>query len=128
MAKNKHILDSNIFIALYFKDDTLHEEAIKLLESLNECEILIPYCVIQEVATVLAYKLGKKVADNFIEDISNSNNCFLIDNNLYEEITFFRKTNKKLSFTDISLIFLAQKYQATLITFDRQLRNLNKAT
>lgn len=126
MAKDRQILDSNIFIAFYFRGDTLHQEAIKLVKSLNNCEILVPYCVIQEVTTILTYRLGKKVADNFIDDISNAHNCFLIDNNIYEEIIFFRKTNKKLSFTDLSLIFLAKKYKAPLITFDKQLRNFYK--
>lgn len=128
MAKDRQILDSNIFIALYFKSDTLHQDAIELMKSLNDCEIFVPYCVIQEVTTILTYRLGKKTADNFIDDISNANNCFLIDNNIYEEMIFFRKTNKKLSFTDLSLIFLAKKYKASLITFDKQLRNFNKKT
>ncbi|MDP4007920.1 MAG: PIN domain-containing protein [Candidatus Peregrinibacteria bacterium] len=126
MAKNKIILDSNIFIAFYYKEDSLHEEALSLLSSLDDYEIIIPYCVIQEVSTILTYKLGKKVADDFLNDIQNADTTLIINNDVQSEIEFFKTIKANLSFTDLALLHLSQKYDATLLTFDQQLLKLYK--
>jgi predicted nucleic acid-binding protein len=65
MENRNVILDSNLFIALYSPDDTLHNQAVLMMEGLKNICIIVPYCVIQEVATVLTYKQGKKKADIF---------------------------------------------------------------
>lgn len=126
MEENRVIVDSNIFIASFFEDDSLHNEAVLVMEEIQDSDIIMPYCVVQEVATILTYRLDKKVADTFLRDIRNANNIFIIDNDVYAEMTFFEKFKQNLSFTDISLIYLAEKHSAILLTFDKQLLNLYK--
>lgn len=49
-------------------------------------------------------------------------NIFIVNNDALTEIQFFKKFKKtKISFTDISLLYLAEKYQALLFSFDKQL-------
>ena len=124
MAKSKVILDSNIFIAFYYNEDTLHEDAVSLMKALDGYDIIIPYCVIQEVSTILTYRLGKKAANNFLADIQNADTTLIINNDVKAECEFFESINSNLSFTDISLLYLSQKYDATLVTFDKQLLKL----
>ncbi len=126
MENKRVILDSNIFIAFYYKDDSSHQEAVFLMEQLVGSHIIVPYCVIQEVATVLAYKCGKKKSDAFLSDLKKSDDLILVDDNTEVEIDFYLKFSQKLSFTDIALIHLAERYDAILFTFDRQLLNLFK--
>ncbi|MEI7510898.1 MAG: type II toxin-antitoxin system VapC family toxin [Candidatus Peregrinibacteria bacterium] len=125
--ENKRIfIDSNIFVAFYLEEDALHEKAIFLLEELKEREIIIPYCVIQEVSSILCYRAGKKTADVFLKDIDLSSYCRVIDSIVDEEILFFQGISQKISFTDASLLFLSKKYNAELFTFDKQLLNISR--
>lgn len=126
MENNKFILDSNIYIAFYYKGDTLHEQALSLIKEVSKAEIIVPYCVIQEVTTILTYRFGKKYAKQFIDDLQSAENCLIINNNAEEEMEFFKKFPQKISFTDTSLIYLSKKHRASLITLDKQLLNLYK--
>lgn len=126
MERNRVILDSNILIAFYIQQDSLHDDAFELLNTLAKSEILLPYCVIQEVATILSYKSGKEKANLFIDDIKQAENIFVLESDALEEMDFFQTLDKKLSFTDISLIFLSRKYNATLLSFDKDLINYYK--
>lgn len=126
MENRRVILDSNVFIAFYSRDDSLHDEALALLSELEDYEILVPYCVIQEVATILTYHFGKSLADCFIRDLEDSDNIFLIQADLHSAMDFFLSQKKKLSFIDFTLLHLAQLHQASLLTFDKQLHRLYK--
>ena len=126
MARDKVILDSNVFIAFYYHEDTLHEDAVDLVKSLKEYDIIIPYCVIQEVSTILTYRLSKKAANHFIDDIQSSDTTLIINNEFQPEIEFFKTIKEPLSFADITLLYLSQKYDAILLTFDKQLLKLYK--
>ncbi len=126
MIYNKIILDSCVFIALYNESDEFHNEAISIFEFYKDNIILISNYVIQEVATVLAYKFWKQKADLFIDDIMNSNNILILQSDTFEEMKFFKSINSKISFTDLSLLYLSIKQDSLLITFDKQLLNLYK--
>lgn len=126
MERSRIILDSNVFIAFYFEKDSLHKEAVLLIEQIGEKEILLPYCVLQEVTTILAYRSGKKVADQFLEDAQRADNVLIIPDQPQPEIEFYKKFKEKISFTDIALIYLSLQYNALLITFDKQLLRLYK--
>lgn len=126
MESKRVILDSNIFIALYYTNDTFHEKACSLMEGLLGASIFVPYCVIQEVTTILCYRFGKEKSNLFLADLRKSEDVIILDNNAEAEIDFYLKIKRKLSFTDISLLHLSQKYDAMLFTFDRQLLNLYK--
>ncbi len=128
MIYNKIIFDSCVFIALYNKNDDFHMEALNIFEYYKDSIILISSYVVQEVCTVLTYKFWKEKANIFIEDITNANNVLLLQSDTMEEMKFFRSINKKISFTDLSLLYLASKQDCLLITFDEQLLKLYKKT
>jgi predicted nucleic acid-binding protein len=119
----KKIIDSSVWIALFLDFDSQHEKAIKLMSTIDGV-LIVPYCVATEVITVLTYKHSVEQALGFISYIENNNDIELIENNIDEEIKFFQKKQKKISFTDHSLWYLAKKHNAELLTFDKQLENL----
>lgn len=123
---NKIILDSSVFIAFYVEEDALHSEAVNLIASFEHTTTLVPYCVIQEVCTVLTYRFGKSKALTFLRDVEIASNMILVEDDLYPEIEAFKKISAKLSFTDVSLVYLAGKYSAKLFTFDKDLLKLYK--
>lgn len=122
-----HLLDSSVWISLFLDFDTHHKKAERILKELRGT-IYVPYCVVSEVVTILAYKHSKKQADNFIAFIENNRDILLFDDTITEEIDFYKSVQAKISFTDAALLFLTKKVEAKLITFDKQLASLNKST
>ncbi len=100
--------------------DTHHKKAISLAESLSGI-LYVPYCVINESASVLTYKHSKEQANQFLAYLSENDSITLVDDQIEEEIKWFREYPKRMSFTDISLLWLSQHFHASLVTFDIQL-------
>lgn len=119
--KNRYVLDSNIFVWAFYELDSLHEESMAILMVIKDNQIIVPYCVVQEVSSILAYKFWKKEADNFLNFLINTESIKLVNNDILDEIDFYISFDDKISFTDLSLILVAQKYWAELLTFDKQL-------
>lgn len=120
-----YIIDSSVWVALFLDFDSLHKKAAEIFSDIND-KIYLPYCVISETATVLAYKHSKNQADNFLEFISSNSDIVLINNEAINEINYYKEINKKISFTDSSLIYLSRRYDLLLITFDKQIISLIK--
>lgn len=120
-----HLVDSSVWIALFLPFDTQHQKAARTIERLSGM-VYLPYCVIVEVATVLAYKHSKQLADNFIAYTHDNRDIAIVNNDALEEMAFYSTNPHKLSFVDISLMFLSGKYNATLVTFDKQLQRVAK--
>jgi predicted nucleic acid-binding protein len=119
------VLDSSVWVALFLDFDTQHQKASQILEKLKDT-VYVPYCVVSEVTTVLAYKHSKKQADNFIRFIESNRDLILLNDNMEEEMKFYALLKSKISFTDAALMFLSRKLKANLITFDKHLERLNK--
>ena len=120
-----HVVDSSVWVALFLDFDTQHKKAEQTIQKLSGT-IYVPYCVIAEVTTILAYKHSKKLADNFIAYVRNNKDIKIINNDALDEMNFFPTLPHKISFTDAALIFLAGKMEAKLITFDKQLERIIK--
>ncbi|NIA10007.1 MAG: PIN domain-containing protein [Nitrospiraceae bacterium] len=120
-----YLIDSSVWVALFLEFDSNHKKAEEIIPKL-EGKIYLPYNVIVEVTSVLTYKHSKKQADNFLDYIEDNKDIVLFENELKPEIEFFKKIDKKISFVDISLIFLSKKLDLNLITFDSQMISLAK--
>ena len=124
--ENKYIIDSSVFVAFYYQGDANHHNAVEILKSIEESFTVVHPYVVSEVATVLAYKVSKKVAEMFIFDIMATSNMYLITPDIIKESDFFVKQSKKMSFVDTSLVFWAKRMGVNLITFDKQILSLLK--
>lgn len=121
------IFDSNVWIAFFNKEDSQNKKALEIVIREKD-NIAITEYIILEVASVVAIKAGKNLADKFLEFILNNNNIkVLLSSNdfFYNTVENFIKTeSKKLSFVDISLLYLSNTYK--IITFDKDLAKLIK--
>jgi predicted nucleic acid-binding protein len=112
----KILLDSSFIIAIFRKNDPLHQSAIKNKEILdNEC--YISNGIISEVITILSQKTKDialvKLAYNYMKD-----NFTIIDEsdiNMYNDNVFaiFEKYNKdkfRLGFIDCSQVVIYEHY------------------
>ncbi|MDD5197885.1 MAG: type II toxin-antitoxin system VapC family toxin [Candidatus Gracilibacteria bacterium] len=123
-SKKIYVLDSNVFIGAFYEDDSLHELSIQLLSEIKDSKIIVPYCVVQEVCSIFSYRFGKQKADDFLHFLLETDNIELINNDILDELNFYLSFQENLSFTDLSLILISQKYSAELLTFDKQLLKL----
>ena len=119
------VLDSSVWVALFLDFDTQHEKAKHLFEKLKGA-IYVPYCVVNEVVTILAYKHSKEQADDFTRFIESNQDLILLDDHAEEEMRFYSSQKARISFTDAALLFWSNKLKANLLTFDKQLERLNK--
>ena len=120
-----YIIDSSVWVALFLEFDSNHKKAEEIISKL-EGKIYLPYNVVVEVTTVLAYKHSKEQADNFLDYIEDNEDIVLFENESKSEIEFYKKVNRKVSFVDVSLVFLSKKLDLDLITFDSQMISLAK--
>ena len=126
MENNSFILDSSILIAFYNEEDSQHLKALKIVNNLDGKIIFVHPYVIEEVSTVLTYKSGVANAKKFLNNVLNSENVMIHWNNVKEEINFFIKLNKKISFTDSALVNLSKNKKIPLLTFDKQITSILK--
>lgn len=124
MSSERIVLDSNVLIWLFYDWDSLHTEAKALVTLHKDSTFIVTYPVVQEVSSIFTYRFWKKEADRFIEFLKTTHNIILINNDIYEDIDLFLWVDLKISFTDVSLIWAAIKYNADLATFDKQLLKL----
>ena len=115
-----YLVDSSVWVALFLDFEVQHEKAAQAIEKLSGT-IYLPYGVIAEVATVLTYKHSKQLAHNFIAYARDNRDILIIDDIARDEMDFYTAVAEPLSFTDISLLLLCEKYKAVLVTFDKQL-------
>jgi|SRR3989344_6203126 len=124
MEFDTFVIDSSVFVAFYSANDTQHQNALRVLEEIAQNFLIVHPYVIQEVATVLAYRLGIATAKKFLNDITHATNVSIPYVDIEEDIAAFSSANKRISFTDTALIRLAKARNAKLITFDRQMLSL----
>lgn len=126
MASRHCVIDSSVFVAFYRDVDTLHREALQVMQELSSDILVVHPYVIQETVTVLTYGAGLPVAKKFLTDITTASNIIIPSLNIQRDIQLFSYSRAKLSFTDIALIGLAKEMGVPLITFDRQMLALSK--
>lgn len=120
-----HLVDSSVWVALFLDFDTQHRKAEQTVRKLSGT-IYVPYCVIAEVAAILAYKHSKRLADNFILYVRDNRDFEVVNDDALDEMDFYQTIPHKISFVDAALIFLSGKLDAPLVTFDKQLERIAK--
>ncbi len=123
--KNKTltILDSNVWIAFFDKEDSTHERAVRIFKKLKVSELAITEYIVLEVATILKKYAGLDVANLFLFKLAQEGITIIEDKYLLKETIkiFANSARDNLSFVDCSLVYLFGKYKVT--TFDKKLAN-----
>lgn len=122
------LLDSNIWIGFFSKDDNLHTSAVEIFEALQQSskKILITEYVILETTSVLSQRVGKELANAFINRIDNSDRVIIQPSSSkhFKHLVYFytQSSYSKLSFVDHHLLLLSKLFEVK--TFDRELAKL----
>lgn len=124
----KLLADADFFIALYKRNDSNHERALKLLEKVDEesGSLALSMLAYSETATVLSQRVDRVVARNFMSDLESSGVRIIQTTNEFFSKTkeiFRAQRSKNVSFTDAGNIALMQTEGFdTLVSFDADYR------
>lgn len=128
---NGCLVDSNIWIALYKRDDSTHQRAKKQLATLESqgVKLFVTNFIIQETWTVLRYFTDHQRAMRFYLDTQEAEHIQQLDfdSQWMEELFGFieeYKLHQKMSLVDYSNMYFALVFGLELISFDKQMTNL----
>jgi predicted nucleic acid-binding protein len=120
-----HLVGSSVLVALFLVHDTHHAEAARFFDRSGAARVLVPYAVVRETATVLAYRGSKAIADTFLTYLTQASNVTLFrDDDMEGEMAAFLGISTKISFTDCALLHYARAGHSVLVTYDKQLARL----
>ena len=131
MAKRKlaetfrHFWDASAFVALLAKQDSRHNEALKIHRWLaqKDVQLYTSWPVISESATVLLYHDGYSSCLGLFKILSAFTLLRPNESDYFETIALFKEFNQdqKLSFNDILSYVLIRNHLpgASVVTFDK---------
>ncbi len=115
------VLDTSFLVSFYLTQDENHENALKLAEENRSETMLLSEVILFETLAVLNYKGGLQLAKEAYDELmANKQIRFFHFTELEkDEITesFFQQTTK-LSFQDVSVVYLAKKSKSKVLAFD----------
>ena len=95
-----------------------------MIFSKTQEKIGLPEYVLLEVTTILAQKMGKDIADQFLQMARANKDVGILPSSkeFFDGVIqlYLSKTNKKLSFVDYALLYLSSK--TNVVTFDKDLK------
>lgn len=125
MGEAKVIIDSNVFVAVFLLEDSLHSRATQLVSELKRKGAVFYTIdlVLQESATVLSMRKGMTSARTFYASVHDFvDQTVPFDENLEKESwkIFLSQTKKGSSFVDCAVLASVRHYKIDKIaSFDR---------
>ena len=125
MCEAKVIIDSNVFVALFLLEDSLHSRPTQLVSQLKRQGTVFYTInlVLQESATVLSMRKGMPSARAFYASVHDFvDQVVPFDENVERESwkIFLSQTKKGTSFVDCAILASARHYKIDKIaSFDR---------
>lgn len=120
----KYLVDSNILVAVYKRDDSTHERATRLVKKFhsNGNTFLVINLVIQESTTVVSHKMGMRDAKAFYRGLMDFvDETMPVDTQVEEKAwrIFFKQTKKGTSFVDCANLAVVEHYKLDgILSFD----------
>lgn len=126
---SKVFVDTNVFVAIRDTKDSTHNQAVKIYEELksNKVKFFTSSDIIGETLTVLAKKLGKATAKEFLDNFSVLTKEIFIDKYLHQETRelFQRVKSKNISFIDFSSVVAMKRNKIkSIFSFDKDFKKL----
>lgn len=125
MGEHKVIIDSNVFIAVFLLEDSLHSRATQLVSELKRTGVVFYTInlVLQESATVLSMRKGMTSARTFYASVHDFvDQTVPFDESVEKESwkIFLSQTKKGTSFIDCAILATARHYCIDkIVSFDR---------
>lgn len=123
MESKKIIADANVWIALFNKDDSIHQKSFRYKDLLT-IEQIMPDLIFYETLTILRNKCKDNTPLDLFIDFATDNKYLTIrlfyENNIDVLKLFIKEKKGGLSYVDTLLLFLSREYH--ILTFDEVLK------
>jgi len=116
------LLDSNVIIAYFRTNESLHEIATKFIEGREN--FLVSDYVISEVMTVLQLRESREIMKKAVEVLTQNKHVSILRltwEELAQTVNFMQESSKEISFIDCSLLILARSRGLIVGTFDQDM-------
>ncbi|KUK79241.1 MAG: putative ribonuclease VapC [Microgenomates bacterium 39_7] len=124
MTKNSRIIiDSNYYLALSNRSDSLHQEAVNLTHQIEKNQAVISDYIFSEIMTVASQKISKESAAMLGSSLLNNPlvQITTIDHSLFIESwhIFSQLKQKNISFVNCSILAMMKQLKIKkLLSFD----------
>jgi predicted nucleic acid-binding protein len=123
----KYILDTCFWYAALDQKDLFHSEAKKIIEL--QPQLIVPFPVFEELSALVHHRENKKTTLQAVGKLLSSSLVHIryiteIENREIWE--YYQKTPGQIDYVDCSVIWLAQKLQLPVLTFDEPLKRILK--
>jgi predicted nucleic acid-binding protein len=118
-----YILDSNVFLESFLPDQLNKQHADEYIYSISE-NILVPHIVLSEILTLATYRVNKQLANDIRAYIMEDTRFIVLHEDIEEVLILRDHIDVNIAHADVAVIYMALKYNATLISYDKQLMSI----
>jgi len=121
------IVDANVVIAYFRREELHHSKALELLQKPDSMGL--PEMVFGEILTVLSLREGLHTAQKAAQLLHQNGKISIIQNlpqHLVDIIREFNELSAQLSVPDLCCSYWAEKLEVPLMTFDQRLERAHK--
>ncbi len=119
------VLDTSFLVSFFLNGDSNHAKALELALKNKDEDMLLSDIILYETLTVINYKGGIELAKEAHGQLERNRqiHSFRFTDVEADEIVsmFFAQKKRKLSFADVSVLYLANKSSAKILSFDEEL-------
>ncbi len=127
---SKLLIDSSFIIALFRKNDGLHQKAIENKDILNNNDCYITDGILAEVMTIIAQKTKDitlvRIVYNYLKDnftIIHESEISMYNDNVFAVFEKYNKNKFKVGFIDCSQVIIYNHYNLDyVISLDNEFR------
>lgn len=120
--------DSSFWISYLWTADSNHAAALALAEELGlgENRVYLNHYSIGEPLNFLTYRGGRALSQRFLSVLGALDTRF-VDSGVENYLQAFERTDRKVAFSDVAIVFDAVRFGGELLSFDKQQVSIYKA-
>lgn len=121
------VLDTSFIVSLFLVQDTNHQKAEDLTQKNLDEQLLLPEPILHETLTVILYRAGIEKCREVYERLVRNKQIELVRFNPEESeelARMFLGQRTKLSFQDVSVVYLSKKSKSRALAFDNAILKL----
>jgi predicted nucleic acid-binding protein len=122
MVTEMVLLDTDFIFSFFDQNQSTHDQAVEIVKTLSpDARFIMSNLVKQELATVISYKVDHSSMKQVMKllEYFEADEIFISKHETDLIWEKFLQTKKKVSFIDVSNVFLAKKLSAKIASFDQ---------
>ncbi len=122
-----YLIDTNIFLEILLEQDQA-DKWVNFFERINQQNqiCLVTSYTLHSIETILSKLDRLNILAAFLEDLIEHKNIRIFQTSIEDELAIVEDMPKlKLDFDDTLQYYVAKKFQATIVSYDKHFKKLN---